>query len=185
VGDGRLAGQGRRGEERSRLILFVVVSLAILASALLFRTGHRGPAGIDSTGEETSASYAFTPQPSTTALMVRLREERLEVADSARRFLAAFFHYEVGETGTAVQRALRATSTRGFYRRLLQQPVAAVAAGGFPARASLERMRISFVSSTASRALVTGTAKRASLPEEFSFVFSRGRAGWLASAPGE
>lgn len=171
-------------EKRGRLVLFAAVSAAILASAFLFRAGHQGPVGTGSTAEESSASYAFTPRPSTTALLARLHEQRLEVEGSARRFLAAFFRYEVGETGAAVRRALSATSTHGFYRRLLQQPVAPVAAG-FPARASLERLKVSFVSSTASRALVTGTARRASLPEEFSFVFSRSPTGWLASAPGE
>jgi hypothetical protein len=117
--------------------------------------------------------------------MARLQQQRLEVEASARHFLDAFFRYEVGETVPAVRGALRSTSTHGFYERLLQRPVAPVAASGFPARASLERLKVSFISSTATRALVSGTARRAGLPEEFSFIFSQGPAGWLASAPGE
>jgi hypothetical protein len=172
-------------EERGRLMLFAAVSVVILASAFLFRGGRQALGGAGPAAEEGSAPYAFTPRSSTTALMARLREQRLEVEGSARHFLAAFFHYEVGETGVAVRRALSVYSTHAFYERLLRRPVAPVAAGGFPVRASLERLRVSFVSSTANRALVTGTAKRAGLPEEFSFVFSRGPTGWLASAPGE
>ena len=170
--------------ERARLLLFTAASALIAISAFASRAGHDTPLRTESRAEEASAAYTFTPRPSTTALMAALRQRRTEISSSARRFLAAFFHYEVGETGAAVRRGLWATSTRAFYRQLMRQPVAPVTAG-YPARASLERLRVSFVSSTASRALVSGTANRGGLPEEFSFVFTQAPAGWLASAPGE
>lgn len=170
--------------ERGRLLLFAAASALIVISAFAFHSGRDTPLETGSPAEEASAAYAFTPRPSTAALMAELRQRRAEVSSSARRFLAAFFHYEVGKTGTAVRRGLWATSTPAFYRRLMRQPVAPAAAG-YPPRASLERLRVSFISSTASRALVSGTANRGGLPEEFSFVFIQGPAGWLASGPGE
>lgn len=170
--------------ERGRLLLFTAASALIVISAFAFRAGRDTPLRTESRSEEASAAYAFTPRPSTTALMAALRQRRSEVSSSARRFLSAFFRYEVGKTGAAVRRGLWATSTRAFYRQLMRQPVAPASAG-YPARASLERLRVSFVSSTASRALVSGTADRGGLPEEFSFVFAKGRAGWLASGAGE
>jgi hypothetical protein len=84
-----------------------------------------------------------------------------------------------------VAAALRTAATPGFARRLLAAPPRVPAAGAFSLPAKLGRLRVTFVSAAANRALISGQASRGAAPEEFSFVFVRTAAGWLASGPGE
>lgn len=115
------------------------------------------------------------------------RAERLanELRRSARRFLAAFLRYEVGQEGARLTAALRATATPSFAKRLLARPPRVPVAGRLPPPARLGRLQVGFLSGAATRALVSATAWRGPRPEELSFVFARRRSRWLASGPGQ
>ena len=114
-----------------------------------------------------------------------MRQLRREVRRSARRFLSAFFRYEVGETASSVERALRASATPRFAAGLLTAAPRAPASGEFPPPASLGRIEVAFVSVLPPRAVVSGVARRRGGSERFSFLFEhRGRA-WLADGAGE
>jgi hypothetical protein len=108
---------------------------------------------------------------------------RVALGGEARRFLAAFFRYEVGELGPAVRRALRATTTAGFAAELLRSPprrppqsVPAAVPG---------RLAIAVASVLPPRALVSGSARRGGEAEQFAFVFEARGGAWRASGPGE
>jgi hypothetical protein len=108
---------------------------------------------------------------------------RTELGGAARRFLAAFFRYEVGDVGPAVRQALRANATPGFAAELLAAPPWRPARS-VPAAVS-GPLAIAVASVSPPRAVVSGFGRRGSEREDFSFVFEAVDGVWLASEPGE
>ena len=108
---------------------------------------------------------------------------RTRLAGAARRFLSAFFHYEVGELGPRVRRTLRSAATPGFAAELLGAPPRAPPRS--PPAAIPGRLAIAAVSVLPPRALISGSARRGERSEQFSFLFEARRGAWLASGPGE
>lgn len=163
----------------ARIVLFVVVSATLVAAAISFSRG----AGW--TGAEQEASGGAGPADARAqTLAAQLAQADAEVKATARRFLAAFLRYEVGELTPALRRVLRATATPEFGRQLLAFPTRRPP-GNFPPRAELRRVDVTFVSPQATLAVVSGTALRAGRPEEFGFVFTQSASGWLASGAAE
>ena len=174
----------QRAEPR-RPALFLTASAAIVAAGLLFALAAPAPppAPQAPAGQAVGASPPLAA-PSPRVLAARTALLRGEVRAAARRFLAAFLRYEVGDLGPGVKAALRATATPAFAARLLARPPRAPAPGRFPPRARLGRVEVAFVSLVPPRAIAGGAAQRGGEPEQFSFLFElRGRA-WLASGPG-
>jgi hypothetical protein len=171
--------------ERWRAALFLGACAALIVAALAFAASAQQ-------ATPPSAASPGRPRPAglrlpAVARRAEARAERLSAGlrRSARRFLAAFFRYEVGEGGRALDAALRARAIPAFARRLLAAPPRPPSPGGFPPPARLRRLRVSFVSAGGERALVTGSALRGGLAEQFSFLFERRRSLWLASGPGQ
>jgi hypothetical protein len=199
----------------TRTVLFLVVSAVLVAAAVALRnppasndstgmvrvapaTGNAVVA--PATGNAVVApatGNAVPPTGDTVApatgnvvgsagdVIAQLNRRKAEVRVAARRFLTAFLRYEVGDLSPPVRHALRTNATRGFADRLLSYPPRRPAAGRFPPRATLQRLDIAFVSPLATRAVVSGTAGRGGLSEEFSFVLAYRGTTWLASGPGE
>ena len=169
--------------ELRRLVLFAFVSAVLLASALAFASAGSAP---EPPSNEPSAPSLNVDVPAW-ARRTQLRAQSLasQLRQSARRFLAAFARYEVGQISAGVRIALRETTTSGFAAQLLGTPSAAPPLGGFLGKAHLAKLNVSFVSATADRALVSGDLRRGPRPEEFSFLFVRRGGGWLASGPGQ
>jgi hypothetical protein len=167
------------GSARGRIALFIAVSAMLVLASVLF---SRGSDSIDTAPR--SEQRAGGASSSEQELIARLEQRQIEVEAASRRFLAAFLRYEIGDMPPPVRRALRMTTTPEFARRLFNFPVRP-AAGRFPPPAELRRLDVEFVSSTGTLALVSGTAWRAALPEEFAFLFALRPAGWLASGPAE
>jgi hypothetical protein len=113
--------------------------------------------------------------------------ERLlvSVKPPARRFLRAFFRYEIGDIDSGVARALRTFATPGFARQLLATPPRRSPSGPLRLPARLAALEVGVVAPDASRVVVSGEARRGPASEQFSFVFVRAAGGWLASAPGQ
>ncbi len=172
-----------RRDERRRVALFALVCAALIGAALAFGSG----------GEQL-ANPAPQPPGGGTATVARSRARvavernemglEREVRAAARRFLAAFLRYEVGEIGPGVKRTLRHAATPRFAAELLAGPPAPPS-GGFPPRVALGPVAVAFVSAIPPRAVISGAARRGGAPEQFSFVFERRRRSWLASAPGQ
>lgn len=164
---------------QARLVLFAVAAATIVAAALAF--GFAAPDSRPEAGAEAKREVL----PLSPGAVLRPRAERRELRAAARRFLAAFFRYEVGDLAPKVKGALGETATRRFAAQLLAAPPRAPAAGRFPPRARLGRIALSFVSLTPPRAVVSGAALRGGRPEQFSFLFERRGSAWLASGPGQ
>jgi hypothetical protein len=163
-------------------MLFVAVSALLVAAAIALRS----PADSSPpTAAVRPARVDGDPVGPARAVVVELNRRHADVKAAAARFLPAFLRYEVGDLNAAVRRALRASATRPFADRLLRHPPRPASAGRFPPRARLRRIDIAFVSPQATSAVVSGSARRGDLPEEFSFVFVRRRGTWLAGGPGE
>jgi hypothetical protein len=169
--------------ELRRLVLFAFVSAVLLASALAFASAGSTP---EPSSSESSAPSLSVDVPAW-ARRAQLRAQSLasQLRRSARRFLAAFARYEVGQISGGVRIALRETTTSGFAAQLLGAPSAAPPLGGFLGRARVARLDVRFVSAAADRALVSGDLRRGPTPEEFSFLFVRRGGNWLASGPGQ
>ena len=165
--------------------LFLAASALIVGAALLFGLAAPDPPPPSrAAGGGAAAAVSGFAAPSPRLLAARSALLRDEVRTAARRFLAAFGRYEVGERGAGLARALRATATPGFAARLLAAPPRAPAAGRYPPRARLGRVEVAFVALSPPRAIVSGEARRGDAPAQFSFLFElRGRR-WLASGPG-
>lgn len=159
--------------QSSRAALFIAVAVALLAAGLLLRPGSRSvspPIGIPASRP--------TPSPA------RTHELRAALNPTARRFLTAFLRYEVGYRDGAASRSLRATATSGFAAELLRNPPE-IPKHAPRSGATLGPLSIVTVSTDPPLASVTAVAHRSAGPEQLSFVFSRRRGRWLASAPGE
>lgn len=156
-----------------RLGLFTAASGALLLSAVLF-AAHPGPQVPDSTAAVTRPDRPpAAPQ----------RASRARLKRDARRFLAAFLRYEVGELDHRGRQALRATATPGFAAELLRAPPHLWAAPSRPAL--LLRLSIAYFSPNPPRALITGSARRGENDEQFSFLFKARAGTWLASGLGD
>jgi len=161
----------------ARVVLFVLASALLIATAIAFSRGASGPdepSGLGAASEPRAASQSGE-------LPASLARAKSEVETAARLFLAAFLRYEVGELTPGVRRALVATTTPPFGRQLLSAPARRPPAGAFPPRAELRRIDVAFISPEATLATVEGTAVRAGFAEEFGFVFALSPRGWLAS----
>jgi hypothetical protein len=163
-------------------MLFVAISAALVAAAVALR--HPPDSGAPSSRVQ-AAQADGNSVGAAHGVVARLDRRQAGVRVAAGRFLTAFLRYEVGDLSAPVRRALRAGATRPFADRLLSHPPRPPAAGRFPPRATLRRIDIAFVSPLATRAVVSGSALRDGLPEEFSFLLVRRRQTWLASGPGE
>ena len=105
-----------------------------------------------------------------------------EARRAARHFLAAFFSDEVGSGGLAARTAIRAYSVGALTRELLADPPRASTDA---ARARLGALHLHRLPGRPGLLLISGTARRPSGPEPFSFLFARRRRRWLAVAPAE
>ncbi len=160
---------------RGPIALFVVASAALIAAAVLFsRGGGWTSPEVEPSGELAQAGPADDAS-------ARLARAEVEVKASARRFMAAFLRYEVGELTPAVRRDLRATTTSEFGRQLLTSPPRRPSAGGFPPHAELRELNVTFLTPQATLAVIDGASVRDGFPEEFGFAFTRSASGWLAS----
>ncbi len=169
--------------EPRRVVLFVLVSAALLTSALLIARGGspREPAGEDG----SSSPVALGEVPGwAERTRERVEESVEELRQSASRFLLAFGRYEAGELPPAVRADLLATSTSAFGRELLAKRPPPPPLGFVPA-SRIARLDVRFISASGSRALVSGDLKRGPTPEEFGFLFVRREGAWLASGAGQ
>jgi hypothetical protein len=169
--------------ERRRLILFLGVCAALAGSALAFALGGNElgapravPTGV---GGDGGASGRV-------AIAAARSEQRLEreVTVAARRFLAAFLPYEVGELTPSTTRALRRSATSSFAEEMLARPPTP-APPGMAAAAELGPIAVAFVSALPPRAVVSGSVDRGGFTERLSFVFERRGSAWLVSGAGE
>ena len=166
--------------QRWRFVLFCASCAALVAAALGFADYRHRPAP----GAPPLASVPppATPAPPRSAAN-GVAGLRTRLAGAARRFLSAFFHYEVGELGPRVRRTLRSTATPGFAAELLGAPPRAPPRS--PPDAIPGRLAIAAVSVLPPRALISGSARRGEHSEQFSFLFEARHGAWLASGPGE
>ncbi|MGA8744509.1 MAG: hypothetical protein WB507_01415 [Solirubrobacterales bacterium] len=162
-----------------RLALFCAACAALLAAAIGFADGS--PANVSPPHEQGAApAVTAAPQSVQTERVARLRAT---LHRAAGRFLAAFFHYEVGELGPGVRQQLRTTCSPAFAAELLGDPPRRPS--GNPAAAAPGRLAISVASIEPPRALISGSASRGGATEQFSFLFEARHGVWLASGPGE
>ncbi len=163
-----------------RLALFCVVCAVLLAAAIGFAGGgYSPPTPQPAAPAEVVSAAPPAPQPAVGGAAAL----RAALGGQARRFLAAFFRYEVGDVGPGVRRMLRATATPGFAAELLSSPPRRPARS-VPA-AVPGRLAIAVASVVPPRAVVSGSASRGGEAEQFSFVFEVVDGAWLASGPGE
>lgn len=159
-----------------RLGLFCVVCAALAWAAVAFAAAGSPPAPPASPPASSAGQVAVSfPR--------RAQAHRAALVVAARRFLSAFFRYEVGEAGPRVRSALRANATPAFAAELLRSPVRVPAQR--PQAAKLGGLTVDAASISPPRVLVSGTAIRGGLPEGFSFLFESRGGVWLASGAGE
>ena len=155
-----------------RLALFCAACVVLLVAAIGFARGESHPAPAPS-------ATPSVPLPATGGAAAL----RVALGGQARRFLTAFFRYEVGDVGPGVRRTLRADATPGFAAELLSSPPRRPARS-VPA-AVPGRLAIAVASVVPPRAVVSGSASRDSEAEQFSFIFTVADGTWLASGPAE
>jgi hypothetical protein len=159
--------------QRSRAALFVVIAVALIAAGALLGTGAH-----TATPPSRSPERRRSPPPSLAVA------DHAAVASAARRFLDAFLDYETGDRGDGIRQQLDATATPALASQLRAEISPAMAPQSAGA-ARLGPLRILGLATDPPLASVTAVAHRPSGPEQLSFVFSRRRGRWLASAPGE
>lgn len=161
---------------RSHPAAFVAVSVLLVLSGIFFSRSELG----GEAGREPPFDAGPTAQ---VAQRVAGETARLhaQVELAARRFLAPYFRYEVGDIDARVRRELRATATPEFATALLAVPPRAPAGGEFPPLAQAQSFAINLSQSTAFHAFVDIAARRAAAPEHLSFEFEYDDGGWRAS----
>lgn len=180
-------------ERRSHPVLFALVLLVLPASAALLLLStepppaaplHRTPPLTRShdLGSRSVAARMASGEdlPPRSALPGALRGARRAVAEAARRFMAAFLRYEVGDAPPSVLAALRAASTEELAAQLLLAPPRPTATD-MPRRARLIGLEVGLPGGTAPEALVSGALRREGSIEPFAFLFQREGRRWLAS----
>lgn len=163
-------------EPAPRIAAFVLVSAALVALAPLLapRDAEGPPARLP----------APALAPRNTAMLSAARRKGALATIAARRFVAAYLRCEAGERSAAVRAAVSGTATPAFARDLLADQ--GRQAGPAPAAsARIDRIDLSFLTTSGRRALVTGLARRPDGPEEFAFVFERRGGRWLAVGAAE
>lgn len=158
--------------ERWRLALFCASAVALVLAAVLLSGGEGDPSASTSALPATTSAE---PQSGPGRSSAGLRRD-------ARRFLSAFFRYEVGDLNPKIAQALRRTATAEFAATLLRRAPRAVA-GTPPAR--IDRLSLALLRTQPPGALLSGAASRGSAAEQFSFLFALRRGVWLASGPGQ
>lgn len=172
-----------RAASLRRHLLFGAVSLVLLAAAFAIGSDGGGPSSPSDSARTDEATIAV---PSAAArIAARVGRALASAKPPARRFLRAFFRYEVGDVGPRVAAELRASATPRFARQLLDSPPRSSPSGPSTLPARLEALEVAVVTSDASRVVVSGEARRGPASEQFSFVFVHVAGGWLASAPGQ
>jgi hypothetical protein len=101
---------------------------------------------------------------------------------TARRFLSAFLAEEVGDRSARVRKAIYDDAGGALARELLREPARV---GTRPATVRLGAIKLHRLPGRPGLLLVSGTARRASGPEPFAFLFARRGRRWLALAPAE
>ncbi len=145
----------------------VLISAALALAVILLGGGPKaGEQSIRPESPTVLAPSAATPPPHL----------------DPRPFLKAFLRYEVDVSGAGLRNALRRAATADFASELLAaQPHAP---HNVPS-AQIIHLRITDLSRTPPRALVSGTAIRAGRPEPFAFLFEARGGRWLAAGPAE
>ena len=101
----------------------------------------------------------------------------------ASRFLSAFFEYEVGDLEPEVRRHLAASATPAFAAELLRHPPRPPGRPSSAAR--LRTLSTTITTTDPPRALISGSARRGTAVEQFSFLFVSTASGWRAGGPAE
>lgn len=163
-------------ESKPRPVVFFAVSLLLVASGVAFSRSEFSPRA-DGEGQPVE------PTPSQLARRVATETARLhaQVELAAKRFLPAFFRYEVGDIDARVRRELHATATPEFAAALLAIPPRPPRRGGFPLPARLQSLTVNFAEGAAFNAFVDGVALRGATPQRLSFEFEYSQGRWRAS----
>jgi hypothetical protein len=189
------------GERRPHTALFLLAGAAIIGVGLFLALDRGGDAAAEKPAIKGTPAPRTTPEELARAKAILVAREaaseelrpgrspppeilagRSAVEARARRFLAAFFRYEVGELTPEVVRALRASSTPEFAMELLRSPPRPVG-GSVPPRARAGALDVVFLEDGV-RAQVNGAAYRGTRSEPISLLFERRGAAWLASGLG-
>jgi hypothetical protein len=144
--------------------------LATLVWGLADRSGSPGQTGHRAMGSPATSSTppARPPQAARTA---------------ARRFVLAFLAHEVGAGGAPAATRIRAGAVPALADTILDpRPARPVGESGGVRVTSL---RVDRLPHRPDLVLVSGSARRASGPEPFAFLFVRRADRWLALAPAE
>jgi hypothetical protein len=152
-------------------LFLVAVAVLIAAAALISPAPHRraSPA-------RAAPSPALAPS---FALLDGARREEVRLRVAGRRFVSAFLRFEVGDLSPQVKQHLHDSTTAAFARDLEAAPARRLTRRPFEA-ARIERLEVSFLTASAHRALLSGTARRRDGPEEFSFLFALRGGRWRA-----
>ena len=165
------------GPQRTPYLLLFCLSAALLLLAAVFspNDAHDAPHVGTSTPRRP-----VDPQPLRSA--ASLQPSLAPLRAVARHFLGAFLRYEVSDLSETVRIRLRRTADRRFADELLSRPPR-----GFPAsrQARIVALRITRLSTSPPRALVSGSARRAGQVEQFSFLFEAAHGAWRCVGPGE
>jgi hypothetical protein len=164
---------------RLRHVAFLATALALLGLALLLagspghHPGQLPAATPPSLGRIPAREAATAEHPLRTRLVASARL-------AARRFLAAFSRYEVGELTPRIRRALRRSATRAFASQLLAAPPRPLGIAP-PRRAHPASIEVTLIDPAGLSAQVSGLARRGHRSEPLSFLFRRTRTGWRAT----
>jgi hypothetical protein len=174
-------------------VLFALALLVLLASAALLvlrpEPSARAPLHL---AHSPTGNHDFAPRsaaarmssgedlPPRSALPGTLSGGRRAIAEAARRFMAAFLRYEVGDAPPSVLAELRAASTEELAAQLFLAPPRPTATD-MPRRARLIGLEVSLPGGAAPEALVSGALRREGSIEAFAFLFEREGQRWLAS----
>lgn len=165
-----------------RVALFVAVSVVIVAAAVLFSLAGSDAEYAPPTTARKVAPTVQSPAPLEGRGAERVRDQ---VVAAARRFLSAFFRYEVGDLSPRVQQTLRASATPEFATELLSTPPHPTPSTRLDDPAELGKIQVKFVSFVPPRAVVSGAARRHHVFEEFSFLVELHGSVWLVGGPGQ
>jgi hypothetical protein len=171
-----------------RPILFGLVVLALVASALVLALGTRRPVPAPSSAPSVrpAASGLIAPRPTSGApAPAEPSRPRSPAATTARRFLPAYLRYEVGDLARPVARALRASATPQFAAALLGAPPRPIGGGPLPGPARLRRFRVRVAAGAPGWGELSGTAERGGHIERLTFVLERRGTSWLVTGVGE
>jgi hypothetical protein len=102
--------------------------------------------------------------------------------DTARRFLAAYARYEVGDVGRAVRAGLRATAARRFADELLARPPLPAPGAERPPRARLHAATFVPVAGTRLAGTVLAELVRAGRRETLELTMHEARGPWRVTS---